>query len=61
MSYVDLENQVLTALATQKNEAGEAIALPEIMISIDRKMAELNTTSIGFDTQGIPRSQDIFK
>jgi hypothetical protein len=31
------------------------------MISIDRKLAELNTNSIGFDTQGIPKTQDLFR
>ncbi|MBD1911358.1 MULTISPECIES: hypothetical protein [unclassified Leptolyngbya] len=61
MSYLDLENQILTALATQKNDQGQLIDLRTIMVSTDQKMAELNVESIGFDPDAIPRSADIFQ
>lgn len=61
MSYLDLENQILTALATQKNEQGQPIDLRTIMVSTDQKMAELNIESIGFDPNAIPRGSDIFQ
>jgi len=61
MSYLDLENQILTALATQKNERGEALDLGSILVSSDQKMAELNIESIGFDAEAIPRNSAILK
>jgi hypothetical protein len=61
MSYLDLENQILTALATQKDEQGKPIELRTIMVNTDQKMAELNIESIGFDANAIPRTSDIFQ
>lgn len=61
MSYLDLENQILTALATQKDEQGQPLDLRTIMVSTDQKMAELNIESIGFDPNAIPRNADIFQ
>jgi len=61
MSYLDLENQILTALATQKNAQGEPITLGSILVSSDQKMAELNIESIGFDANAIPRNAAIFE
>lgn len=61
MSYINLESQLLTALASQKDDQGQPLDLHSIIVSADKTMAELNIESIGFDATGIPQNQTIFQ
>lgn len=58
-NYINLQNRILTSLATQKNQKEEAIELSQIILNTEKELKELNKISIGFDSTAIPKNQDI--
>ena len=76
INYVNLENEILTKLATKKNQnekleepvksyknslENEQIDLTQIILETEKKLKELNKISIGFDSTGVPQNSDVIK
>lgn len=60
LKYINLENQILTRLATKANTEGTNLTLKEIINNTDIKLTEYNKIAIGFDANSIPQASDVF-
>ena len=47
--YTNLENEILTEVATGSEKSGKVLVLPTYLQEIDKKMVDLNKIPIGFD------------
>jgi hypothetical protein len=61
IDYTNLENQLLTSLATQKSFEGKKLTLDEIIHSTNSKLNELNKIAVGFDSNSILKTPDVFE
>jgi hypothetical protein len=61
LKYINLENQILTRLATKANAEGTNLTLKEIINNTDIKLTEYNKIAIGFDANSIPQASDVFQ
>lgn len=61
LSYANLENEVLSYLATGEDRTGQPLPPKDFVHALDRRLAELNQIPIGFDASRIPTSSEAFK
>ena len=60
VAYSNVENEVLSYLATGADSSGKAQETSSFVHALDRRMAELNRVAIGFDATKIPSAIESF-